>query len=129
MTTFNIGTQNAANVQNVSGNLVIEGGIHASASWRSTQLLSEIEHARAAAAELPLSPPARSSVDAAFAAAAADTADPNSDKGRIADHLATATRTLKEAGALATAGTEIVVPLRRAAALLGPVGAAILALL
>jgi hypothetical protein len=129
MTTFNIGTQNAATIQNVGGDMVVEGGLHASAAWESYQLRSEIDTAREEAARLPLPPDARSSVDWAFRAAAAQATSAKSDKGRVADLLARATRMLKDAGALTTAGASLVVALRRAAALLGPLGVAVLALL
>ena len=129
MTTFNIGTQNAANVQNVGGDMVIYGGVHASAAWQSRQLQAEIERARHEVARLPLEAHARSAVDRALACAAGGAVGPKGDKHQVADLLASATRTLREAGALATAGTGLTVALRRAAALLGPLGAGILALL
>jgi hypothetical protein len=116
-------------IGNVDGDMVIEGGLHASAEWQSYQLRSEIDRARLEAAQLSLSPETRSSVDWALGAAAAQATSARPDKCRIAEMLATATEALREAGALATAGTTLVVALRRAAALLGPLGAVLVALL
>jgi hypothetical protein len=123
MTTFNIGTQNAASINNVGGNMTVEGGIHASAQWTS-QVRTEIERAREALAQVPLSPEVRASADGALREAAEA-----SDKGRAADRLAKATGTLREAGALTSAATTLIESLTRAAKLLGPIGATVLALL
>ena len=38
MTTFNIGSQNAASIQNIAGDSVVEGGVHASATWQTVEL-------------------------------------------------------------------------------------------
>jgi hypothetical protein len=129
MTTFNIGTQNAANIQNVGGDMVVEGGVQASAAWQTHELRNEIARAREELGRLPLSEAARSSVDAALTAAAADAGAPKPDRKRIADRLLSAARALKEAGALTNAATSLIEALRRAASLLGPVGATVLALL
>ena len=43
MSTFNIGRQNAANIQNIGGDAVIHGGIQASASWETLELRRAIE--------------------------------------------------------------------------------------
>jgi hypothetical protein len=43
----------------------------------------------------------------------------------VAEHLAAATTTLKEAGALVDAGTTVLDGLRRSVALLGPIGLAL----
>jgi hypothetical protein len=129
MTTFNIGSQQAGTIQNVGGDLTVEGGVHGSATWESYQLRREIDQARKEMAQLALSPDERSSVEWALAGAAAHATSARPDKGRVAALLARAVEVLKEAGALATAGTGLIVALRRAAALLGPLGATVLALL
>jgi hypothetical protein len=126
MSTFNIGTQNAASINNVGGNMTVDGGMHASAEW-SYQVQGEIERAREALAQVPLPAPVRASADEALAEAAA--ASSNGDKGRVAASLVKATGTLKEAGALASAGTALIESLKRAATILGPIGATVLALL
>ncbi len=127
MSTFNIGAQNAAAIHNVGGDMVIEGGLHASANW-SYELRTEIARARDEVGRLPLSPPVRASVDSALRAAAEAT-DGEPDKRCAAEMLTKATRTLKEAGALTSAGTSLLEALRRAASILGPLGATVLALL
>lgn len=123
MSTFNIGTQNAATINNVGGDMTVEGGFHASGQW-SYEVRNEIERAREALAQMPLSPEVRASADGALREAAEA-----SDKGRAADRLAKATGTLKEAGALTSAATTLIESLTRAAKLLGPIGATVLALL
>jgi hypothetical protein len=127
MTTFNIGTQNAASINNVGGNMTVEGGIHAAAQWTS-QVRTEIERAREALAQVPLPAAVRASADGALQEAA-KAASGDGDKGRVAELLAKATGTLKEAGALASAGTGLLESLKRAATILGPIGATVLALL
>lgn len=51
------------------------------------------------------------------------------DKPTASEHLQRFTRVLRDAGALATAGTALVEPLKRIGQWLGPLGAAVLALL
>ena len=109
--------------------MVVHEGMHTSATWESYQLRSEIDRAREETAQLPLSPEQRSSVEWAFGGAAAQATSARPDNGRIAALLTRAVEVLKCAGALAAAETGLVVALRRAAALLGPVGATVLALL
>lgn len=128
MTTFNIGTQNAASINNVGGDMVIEGGLHASAQW-SYELRNELVRASEELARLPIPRTVRAKADDALLSAAAEAGNGKPDKRRIADLLARAINTLKEAGALTAAGNSLLESLRRAASLLGPVGAAVLALL
>jgi hypothetical protein len=118
MTTFNIGSQNAASIQNVAGDSVIEGGVHASATWETVELRNAIERAQEEAVGLGL--PA---VNEALAAAASEAAQEKPDRDRVASFFGTAVRRLREAGALADAGTSLVEALGRTAALIGPVAA------
>jgi propanediol dehydratase large subunit len=124
MATFNIGQQNAANVQNIGGDAVVEGGIHASATWETVELRHTIARAQGAVADLGLPPPTLESVNESLTAAAQEAAEPRPDRYHVAEHLGTAARTLDEAGALVGAGTRVLEALRRAAELLGPVGIA-----
>jgi hypothetical protein len=126
MSTFNIGTQNAAVVNNVGGNMTVEGGIHASAQW-SYQVRTEIETAREALAQTPLPPDVKASADEALKEAAE--AANGDDRGRVAQLLTKATSTLRDADALASAGSGLLETLARAAKILGPIGATVLALL
>jgi hypothetical protein len=109
--------------------MVVHGGMHTSVTWTSYQLRSEIDRAREETAQLALSSEQRSSVQWAFAGAAAQATSARPDKGRIAALLARAVEVLKSAGALATAEAGLIVALRRAAALLGAQGATVLAVL
>ena len=126
MSTFNIGQQNAANIQNIGGDAVIEGGIHASASWETLELRRTISSAQEGVAELALSPDVRAAVTQALDEAAREAALPKPDKHDVAQHLGAAARTLDQAGALVGAGTSVVEALRRAVTLLGPIGVAII---
>jgi DNA-binding FadR family transcriptional regulator len=126
MANFNIGQQNAASIQNIGGDAVIEGGIHASATWEILELRRVIERVQAGVAALELPPPTLEAVNQSLDAAAREAAQAKPDKHDVAEHLGTAARTLEEAGALVGAGTSVVEALRRAAGLLGPVGAALI---
>jgi hypothetical protein len=123
---FNIGQQNAASIQNIGGDAVIEGGIHASATWEVVELRRVIARTQNGVAALELPPPTLEAVNQALDAAALEAAQPKPDKHDVAAHLGNATRTLQEAGALVGAGTAVLESLRRAAGLLGPVGAALI---
>jgi hypothetical protein len=127
MSTFHIGTQNAASINNVGGDMVIEGGLHASASWRY-ELRGEIARAIDQLNGLPL--PAHVQAEAGQALSeAAEATNGQPDKERAAGKLAKATTTLKEAGAFAGAGVTLLETIKRAASILGPIGATVLALL
>jgi hypothetical protein len=126
MANFNIGQQNAASIQNIGGDAVIEGGIHASASWETLELRRVIARAQEGAAALELPPPTLEAVNRELDAAAREAAQPKPDKHDVAEHLGNAARTLQEAGALVGAGAAVLQALHRAAGLLGPVGAALI---
>jgi hypothetical protein len=125
MATFNIGQQNAANIQNIGGDAVIHGGIQATASWETLELRRAIARAREGLRELALPQPVFDDVNRSLEAAAEEAARPKPDRHDVAQHLAGATTTLREAGALVDAGTTVVDSLRRAVALLGPIGIAL----
>jgi hypothetical protein len=127
--TFNIGTQNAANIQNIGGDAMIQGGIYAQATFDQRELRVAIARARELAADMELPAEVQAPVDRALASAADEAAREQPDKRRVGELLATAARTLTEAGTVAAAGTALIETLRRAAILLGPVGHAALALL
>lgn len=129
MATFNIGTQNAASVQNIGGNVVFQGGLYADAMFVTRELRVTIARAQRQAAEIELPAELRILLEGALDSAAAEAAREHPDKGRVADLLGMIAGTLKEAGTAATAGTALIETLRHAAKLLGPVGHAVLALL
>ena len=126
MANFNIGQQNAASIQNIGGDAVIEGGVHASATWEVVELRRVIERVQEGVAALELSPPTLEAVNQSLDAAAQEASQSKPDRHDVAEHLGRATRTLKEAGALVGAGTAVLESLHRAAGLLGPVGAALI---
>jgi hypothetical protein len=128
MTTFNIGAQNAASIQNVGGDLVIEGDLQAAATWQTVELRAAIDEVRKRVAELELAPPVRAPTERALGAATVEAAADEPDRSRLGELLRTVVRTLDAAGALRDAVT-LVEALRRAALLLGPVAPAVLALL
>jgi hypothetical protein len=100
--------------------------VAAIATWEIVELRRVIAHVREGIAALALPPPTLDAVNQALDAAAREAAQPKPDKHDVAEHLGNAARTLKEAGALVGAGTSVLQSLRRAAGLLGPVGAALI---
>jgi hypothetical protein len=129
MTTFDIGAQNAASIQNIGGDAVICGGVHASASFDQRELRAVIGRAREQAAELELPAEMHSQLDRALVCAEAEAVRRHPDEGRLVGLIGSAGRILEEAGVVATDGTALIETLRRAAELLGPIGYAALALL
>lgn len=128
MTSFEIGSQNAASIQNVGGDLII-GELRVEAAWSAVEVRQELERVREALAGIALSPGLRATAEEAVGAAAAEAALPTPDRRRIAELLQDATAVVGGAEGLATAGTGLVESLRRTATLLGPAGKTLLALL
>ena len=124
---FNIGQQNAANIQNIAGDATIEGGIHATANWETLELRRTIERTRDEVAGLALAPEALDTVNQSLDAASKEAAADRPDRYKVGEHIGAAARTLKEAGALVDAGTGVLQALRRAVVLLGPAGLATIA--
>jgi hypothetical protein len=128
VTTFEIGSQNAASIQNVGGDLTIRD-LHVEATWSTLEVRQELVRLQEELARVALPPDLRAAAEAAVGAAAAEAGRPSPDPGRIAQLLGEASTVAGEAGALATAGTGLVESLRRAATVLGPAGKTLLALL
>jgi hypothetical protein len=116
--TFDIETQAAAAITNI-------GGDQATASWETLELRRAIARARDGLRELALPQPVLEEVNRSLEAAANEAAQPKPDRHDVAEHLAAATTTLKEADALVDAGSNLIGGLRRAVALLGPIGLAL----
>jgi hypothetical protein len=95
------------------------------ASWETLELRRAIARAQKGLDELALPQPVLEDVNRSLEAAAKEAAQPRPDRYGVAEHLAAATIRLEEAGGLADAGTEVVRGLRRAVALLGPIGVAL----
>ena len=128
MTTFNIRDQQAATIQNVGGDLVVEGSF-ISAGSVVVELRGELSRLATEVGRLDLPAGQREAVeeelDGAEAAAEAETPD----AGGIAGRLERATTVLRDAGALVGGGTAVVESLQRLGTLLGPAGHTLLALL
>src|SRR5262249_43353583 len=127
-TTFNIGTQNAASIQNIAGDAHIER-VQASASWEIHELRTSIARAQEQAAQLMLPQDRGASLKGTLDSAAAEAAKDEPDKQRLLELLGQAGRTVKEAGAVASAGATLIETLRHAATFLGPLAGAALAIL
>ena len=128
MTSFEIGTQTAASIQNVGGDLTI-GSLQVEASWSAAVVREELAELRKLVAGAPLPSPDRFAAQTAVAAAEAEAAGPAPDRERISHLLQRATHVLGDAGALTKAGTGLLEALGRAAVALGPAGKALLLLL
>jgi hypothetical protein len=115
--TFDIETQAAART-NV-------GGIQATASWETLELRRAIARAREGLGDLALPQPVLEDVNRSLEAAANEAEQVKPDRHSVAEQLAAAATTLREAGALVDAGTTVVRSLRRAVSLLGPIGLAL----
>lgn len=128
MASFEIGRQTAGSIVNVDGDLAI-GELNVEAAWRTVEVRQELTRLQEEIARTALPADARAAAEAAVAAAAAEARRPAPDRARIGRRLREATTVLRDAGALATAGTGLVEGLRRAATVLGPAGKTLLALL
>jgi len=95
------------------------------ASWETLELRRAISRAQEGLDELALPQQVLEDVNRSLEAAAKEAAQPRPDRYGVAEHLAAATTRLKEAGALIDAGSDVVGGLRRAVALLGPIGIAL----
>lgn len=125
MSTFNIGQQNAASIQNIGGDAVFQGGIQATASWETLELRRAIAQAQAGLGELALPQPVHEDVNRSLEAAANEAEQPEPDRREVAGHLGTAAKTLTDAGALVDSGNKVAGSLRHAVTLLGPIGLAL----
>ena len=104
MTTFNIGSQNAASIENVGGNMVVHDGIHGSANVHVTDLRRRLADLKAEVDQLMLPPDTRAAASEALAEAEAEAAAREPRSKRIGDSLRRVTKALGEAGALTSAG-------------------------
>lgn len=98
MTTFNIGSQNAASIQNVGGDMIVQGEIHATASVQLIELRSELARLREDIDGLALPGESRARASEALAEAEAEAAAAVPRPSRIAHALRRVTETLNEAG-------------------------------
>ncbi|MEV0286980.1 MULTISPECIES: hypothetical protein [unclassified Kribbella] len=126
--TFNIGNQNAANINNVGRDQHITGG--------QTGIVVTPEQARQAFADLragvqatPLDPATSAAAQTELHEVETGLSRPEPDRQRIAGRLERLTRILIAAGSLTSAASALFTPLRTLAQWLGAAGAPILGLL
>ena len=98
MTTFNIGSQNAASIQNVGGDMVVHDGIHGTANVHLIELRVQLAQIRDEIDRLALPPERRTLASAALAEAEAEAAAPRPRSNQIASALRRVTQTLNDAG-------------------------------
>ena len=108
MTTFNIGSQNAGSIENVGGDMVVHGGIHATANVHILELRNRLAELKAQVDRLALPAATRVAASEALADAEAEVAAPDPQPNRIRDSLRRLTGALEDGGALATAGVGLV---------------------
>ena len=126
--TFNIGNQNAANINNVGRDQHITGG--------QTGIVVTPEQAREALTNVwtgvrstRLDPATSAAAETELRDIESDLRQPQPDRTRVAPRLERLTRILLAAGSLASAGSALVAPLATLAHWLGTLGAPILNLL
>jgi hypothetical protein len=116
--------------QNIAGrDQYVAGRDQVVAQGQTQEVLAELAGLREALAALRLTGPERSSAEQDLAAMEEAVDRPDPDPATAGRHLQSFTTTLKEAGALATAGVGLAESIAKIAHWLGPLGAAALALL
>ena len=98
MTTFNIGSQNAASIQNVGGDMVVQDGIQGTASVHLNELRAQLAELRDDIDRLPLPPDRRALASDALDEAEAEAARQAPRPNRIAHALRRVRETLNDAG-------------------------------
>jgi len=104
--TFNIGSQHAANINNVAGDQIIHGG---QTGYSDTRAL--LDRVRQEIATLQLKPPAMTQVHAELEAIDAELGAPRPDRQAAAGRVGRLISVLKSAGALATGGSGLMASL------------------
>jgi hypothetical protein len=98
MTTFNIGSQNAASIQNVGGNMVVHDGIHGTANLHLVELRAQLAQLRNDIDRLALPAETRALASEALGEAEAEAAAPAPRSKRVAHALRRVTEALNDAG-------------------------------
>jgi len=127
MTTFNIRDQQAAAINNVGGDMTVEGNFVSVGTLG--ELRGELSRLTAEVGRLGLPYDQREAVEGELAGAEAEAAVSEPNAGGIARRLEQATAVLRDAGALVGGGTAVVHSLQRLGELLGPAGHTLLTLL
>ena len=119
---FNIGSQQAGVVNNVTGDQHVHGGQHAAVSMNAADLQALLAHLRAEVGHARLPRDAHTEAVAAIDAAAAELGQAQPDRRTVAARLTRLAQTLAAAGALATASTGLGGALATLAGWLGTLG-------
>ena len=98
MTTFNIGSQSAASIQNVGGNMVVHDGIHGTAYVHLIELRAQLAQVRDDIDGLALPAETRAVASEALTEAEAEAATPMPRSNRITAALRRVTAALNDAG-------------------------------
>ena len=109
MTTFNIGNQNAASIQNVGGDMTVRGGIHGTANLHVVELRGRLARLSKEIDRLELPADSRAIARDALDEAEAEAAAPAPRSHRIANSLRRVTDTLNDAGVLTAAAVGVIV--------------------
>jgi uncharacterized small protein (DUF1192 family) len=117
MTTFNIGNQNAASIQNVGGDMAVHGGIHGTANLHVVELRGRLARLSEEIDRLELPVDIRAIAREALAEAAAEAAAPAPRSNRIAHSLRRVTDTLNKAGVFTNAAMGVISALASAVSL------------
>jgi hypothetical protein len=126
MATFNIGSQHAASINNVGGDMYV-GELRAETPWRPAEVHAELTRVDRELSRLGLPPGPEAEIRQALSQATSAHSD--GDPHAVASGLTRVTRMLREAGALSNSAAGLVEALRRTGNALGPAGKQLLALL
>jgi hypothetical protein len=126
--TFNIGSQQAAALNNVAGDQYINGGQHAVVG-APAEVLAALQNVRAGLAELHLNPSDHARAAADLADLDAQLATGAATKNDAADRLTRLADAARRAGVLVTAASGLGAAIVTLGQWLGPLGAGLLRLL
>lgn len=126
--TFNIGNQSGGQINNVAGDQYISGGQHAIVI-STADARDAAEALSRALSRTALTRRQAAAADTAAVEIEAGMQAEQPDRHRVAAALERLTRLLSAAGALATAGTALLDPIRALAGWLGAMGSSVLHLL
>jgi hypothetical protein len=129
LTSFNIQSQQAGTIQNVGGDLTVNGGVHSSATFDAAGLRGELAKVQDEVSRLPLDPAQQDIAAGHLAIAADEAAQLEPDRERVSGHVRRAAEVVQDAGALATGSGALLESLVRIGRILGPAGRALLGVL
>ena len=125
---FQIGSQQAGQINNIGRDQTVYGGQRAGASFAGVEPLREVERLREALAGSGLDAPTRRAATRSLDEVEEELERDSPDRQKVAGGLERLTETFTRAGSLAKAGVELAGPLRQLAIWLGPLGKTVLAM-